>query len=304
MEAEDLFLLGQGLIKRDQKGPGLSTLEAARDHDPAYPGGLARRLTDLVQCGRGDGPMPIHDWTRVSAGIFHDFHQGWTIEIRNQLNSRVLPDGYYAMADQRVSGPEPDIVALRLRGPERSGGLVVAEAPPRIKQAARAQTEAALYARKANRIAIRHELGRVVAMIEVVSPGNKDSKHAIASFITKAVDFIRNGIHFLVIDPFPPGPRDPFGIAQAIWDELVGEPLGTPTADKPLTVAAYDAGEELTAYVDELAVGDLLPDAPLFLAPGWYVNVPLEQTYMASWDVTPKPIRDLAAPLGKTAAQP
>ena len=43
----------------------------------------------------------------------------------------------------------------------------------------------------------------------------------------------------------------------------------------------------LTAYVDSLAVGDPLPDAPLFLAPGWYVNVPLEQTYMASWDVTP-----------------
>jgi len=23
--------------------------------------------------------MPIHDWTRVSAGIIHDFHQEWTI---------------------------------------------------------------------------------------------------------------------------------------------------------------------------------------------------------------------------------
>ena len=27
--------------------------------------------------------MPIHDWSRVDAGIFHDFHQAWTIEIRN-----------------------------------------------------------------------------------------------------------------------------------------------------------------------------------------------------------------------------
>jgi hypothetical protein len=27
--------------------------------------------------------MPIHDWTRVSAGIFHHFHQDWTIEIRD-----------------------------------------------------------------------------------------------------------------------------------------------------------------------------------------------------------------------------
>jgi hypothetical protein len=241
-------------------------------------------------------PMPIHDWTRVSAGTFHDFHQGWTIEIRNRLNSGVLPDGYYAMADQRVSGLEPDVIALRLRGPEPKGGLAVEQTPPRIQRAARLETETAQYARKANRIVVRHELGRVVAMIEVISPGNKDSKHALASFIAKSVDLIRNGIHFLMVDLFPRGPRDPEGIAQAIWDELVGEPLGTRSAEKPLSVAAYDAGDQLTAYIDALAVGDLLPDAPLFLAPGWYVNVPLEQTYLASWGVTPAPIRDLIEP--------
>jgi Protein of unknown function (DUF4058) len=237
--------------------------------------------------------MPILDWTGVGAGTVHDFHQGWTIEIRNKLNSGILPDGYFAMADQRVSGPEPDVVALRLQSPEPTGGLVVAETPPRIKQAARVETEAAAYARKASRIAIRHELGRVVAMIEAISPGNKDSKQAIASFVAKAVDFLRNGIHLLVVDPFPPGPRDPGGIAQAIWDELVGEPLAARPADEPLAVAAFDAGEPLTAYVESLAVGDPWPEAPLFLAPGWYVNVPLEETYRASWEVTPRPIRDL-----------
>ena len=245
--------------------------------------------------------MPIHDWTRVDAGTFLDFHQGWTIEIRNQLNSGVLPEGYFARADQWVSGPEPDRVALRLRGLEPTGGLVVAETPPRIKQAARVETEAASSARRANRIAIRHGLGQVVALIEVVAPGNKDSKHAIASFVAKAVDFLRNGIHFLVVDPFPPGPRDPNGIAQAIWDELVGEPLAGRPADEPVTVAAFDAGEPLTAYVDSQAIGDPLPEAPLFLAPGWYVNVPLEETYRASWEVTARPIRDL---LGTPATEP
>jgi predicted CXXCH cytochrome family protein len=37
MEAEDLFLLGQGLIKRNQKGLGLASLRAARDLDPDHP---------------------------------------------------------------------------------------------------------------------------------------------------------------------------------------------------------------------------------------------------------------------------
>jgi hypothetical protein len=186
-----------------------------------------------------------------------------------------------------------------LRGPEPKGGLDVAELPPRIQRAGRVESEAAVYARKANRIAIHHEVGRVVAMIEIVSPGNKDSKHAAASFIAKAVEFISNGIHVLVIDPFPPGPRDPHGMAQAMWDILVGEPLGTCPDEKLLTIAAYDAGPELTAYLDALAVGNPLPEAPLFLAPGWYVNVPLEQTYMASWDITPKPIRELVTVFGR-----
>jgi hypothetical protein len=30
--------------------------------------------------------MPIHDWTRVEAGLFHHFHQDWTIEICRTLN--------------------------------------------------------------------------------------------------------------------------------------------------------------------------------------------------------------------------
>ena len=114
--------------------------------------------------------MPLHDWTRVSAGIHHNFHQDWTIEICRTLNGGILPPGYYAMADQRVSSPECRPCSAPVGGPEPQGGLVVAETPPRIKQAGRAESEAVLYARKANRIAIRHELGRVVAMIEVVSP--------------------------------------------------------------------------------------------------------------------------------------
>ncbi len=142
-------------------------------------------------------------------------------------------------------------------------------------------------------VVVRQEFGPVVAIIEVVSPGNKDSVHAIRSFKAKAVEFIRHGVSLVIIDLFPPTPRDPDGIHQAIWDELVGEAFEARLSDKPLTVASYDAGGDTTAYVDPVAVGDPLPDAPLFLAPGWYVNIPLEATYRTSWEVTPKPIRDL-----------
>lgn len=237
--------------------------------------------------------MPIHDWTRVVSGGYHSFHQAWTIQIFSELNRGLLPEGYSAFTDMKVEGYEPDVVAIRSFGHTGPGGLAVAEAPPRVRQTARVESESAMYARKANRIVIREEFGAVVAIIEVVSPGNKDSVHAIRAFKSKAVEFLQRGVSLLVIDLFPPTPRDPEGIHALIWKELTDEPFAARPADKPLTVASYDAGGDVIAYVDPVAVGDALPDAPLFLAPGWYVNIPLETTYAASWEVTPKPVRDL-----------
>jgi len=51
--------------------------------------------------------MPVHDWTRVISGIFHDFHQTWIPEIKNVLNNKVLPEGFYALAEQIAEGPQP-----------------------------------------------------------------------------------------------------------------------------------------------------------------------------------------------------
>lgn len=240
--------------------------------------------------------MPIHDWTRVTSGIYHDFHQDWTIEIRRTLNRGLLPPGYFALADQRIGGPEPDFVTFQRgdrRGPD--GGPAVDDRRPRLRRVARSTSEAVRYARKANRIAIHRPIGRVVAMIEVVSPGNKDSSYAVQAFVRKAVEFLQNGIHLLLIDPFPPTPRDPNGLPRLIWDELTdGEPYDdVEPQGGPLRVAAYDAVDGPTMYVDAPAVGGVWPDSPLFLEPGWYVEVPLEVTYEASWEVTPQPIRDL-----------
>src|SRR6266404_9571474 len=99
--------------------------------------------------------MPIHDWTRVRANRFHDFHQGWTIAIRNALNAGLLPPGFFALAEQITGGPEVDVVALELAPPTDvppTSGTAAALAPPRASIVTR--SEAAQYARKANRITI------------------------------------------------------------------------------------------------------------------------------------------------------
>jgi len=46
--------------------------------------------------------MPVHDWTGVPAGIFHDFHHDWITMLKRALNAGRLPSGYYALAEQIV----------------------------------------------------------------------------------------------------------------------------------------------------------------------------------------------------------
>jgi hypothetical protein len=234
--------------------------------------------------------MPIHDWTRVRSNRFHDFHQSWTIAIRNALNAGCLPSGYFAMVEQHTGGPEPDVVTLELKptGSSTSGGTALELPPPKARFVVR--SEAAGYAHKANRITVRHPDGDVVAILEIVSPGNKDSRHALRSFARKAVQFLYAGVHLLIVDLFPPGRRDPQGIHKAIWDRVHEEEFALP-ADKPLTLAAYEAGTEIVAYIEPVAVGDVLPDMPIFLAPGRHVPCPLEATYQTAWEQFPGPLR-------------
>ncbi|MDZ7617817.1 MAG: DUF4058 family protein [Patescibacteria group bacterium] len=239
--------------------------------------------------------MAIHNWNRVNAGLFHDFHQAWTIELRNALNAGVLPPGYFALAEQILGGPTPDVVTLSSipasdMPATSGGGIAVAEVAPRARFITSAESD--LYACRANRIVVKHQLGHVVAAIEILSPGNKDSRHAIRSVVAKAGELLRCGISLLVVDLFPPTPRDPQGIHKAIWDEICEEPFELP-ADKPLTVASYSAGLPHTAYVEPVAVGDPLPALPIFLGPDTYVPAPLEATYQTTWDKSPAVIKQL-----------
>ena len=60
--------------------------------------------------------MPIHDWTRVEAGIFHHFHHDWITEIARALNHGILPADYYALAEQFAAGFGPDVLTLQGEG--------------------------------------------------------------------------------------------------------------------------------------------------------------------------------------------
>jgi hypothetical protein len=251
--------------------------------------------------------MPIHDWARVDAGIFHHFHQRWIGAITDVLNERLLPRDYYALAEQQGAGFEPDVLTLkanqapepddddaqppRPRPSDNGGGdraaegeAVVAEPPLRVT----AETDLEFYRRKQNVVAVRHVSGdRLVAVVEIVSKGNKSGRKALEDFLRKAAELLGHGVHLLILDLQPTTSRDPRGIHGALWDEVAGQEYDRP-ADKPLTLAAYESAGRVRAFVEPVGVGDALIDMPLFLDPGRYVAVPLEPTYQLAFDTVPR----------------
>jgi hypothetical protein len=239
--------------------------------------------------------MPIHDWTRAEAGDFHHFHQTWVPLLAAALNNGGLPPGFMALADQVTGRPIPDVVTLEARKPQAAtGGTAVAPAPAPFARVVK-KLERINYAKRQDRVIIRHGRGRVVAIIEIVSPGNKDSRHSIRSFVEKAADILSQGIHLVVVDLFPPTPRDPQGIHKAILDEFSEEPFDF-LPDKPFTVASYIGGDLPTAYVESVGVGDRLPSIPLFLTEFDYVPCPLDATYDQAWSVFPDMLKEVVEP--------
>lgn len=236
--------------------------------------------------------MPVHDWSRIDTGLFRHFQHCWIGAICEALNDGTLPAEYYALAEQIAGGLGPDVLTLAngtggsTNGSAPNGRLTaVAELMPKVRFVS-ASDPLAPPTRRWN-IAVRHSSDdRVVALVEIVSPGNKSSQHAVRSFLDKFTYFMDNGVHFLILDLHPPGPRDPQGIHGVAWAEYSNDPFTLP-ADKPLTFASYDAGPPRCAYVEPVAVGDALPDMPLFLEPGAYVSVPLELAYLDAWNRVP-----------------
>src|SRR5436190_22131871 len=114
--------------------------------------------------------MPIHDWTRVSAGTFHAFHHAWIAELQRALNGGVLPSDDYALAEQVASQVIPDMLTLQQVDPNainggpstgdtvNGGGIAVAEAPPRVSLH-EAALEASLLALRRKQLVIRHASG-------------------------------------------------------------------------------------------------------------------------------------------------
>jgi len=85
------------------------------------------------------------------------------------LNGGVLPEGYYALGEQRSGDVRPDVLTLHAETPpsrwtsetasDHKGMIAVAEQPPKVTLALEAATDAAFYIAKRRTVVIYHATG-------------------------------------------------------------------------------------------------------------------------------------------------
>ena len=195
--------------------------------------------------------VPLHDWTRVSAGKWHDMHLAWTGALRTELNEGALPDPFFALAEPvtgfRITsdgeeGPllpehwrrEPDMLAAVGRSAtadhaagngtahfaKPSVGVAAAEAPSRF-----ALFERITRANVRRRVTVRHPDGdRVVAIVEFASPGNRDAFPKVFHFARTVAAALEAGVHCVLIEPFPPTTAAPRRAARGGHDRTGRRP--------------------------------------------------------------------------------
>ncbi len=180
--------------------------------------------------------MPMHEWTRVTAGTFHAFHNAWITHLQEALNNGLLPAPYYALGEQQAGEVGPDVLALKAPGLVNSPSEVYAadppavaklhlhsalDVPPAVRITQIADEESWFYLQRQCTVTIRHASGdQVVALIEIVSRCNRHSQQALCDFADKVIDSLKAGVHVVVIDAFPPGRHDPDGLHSFIWSRL------------------------------------------------------------------------------------
>ena len=173
-----------------------------------------------------------------------------------------------------------DVLALEVdeeadNGDTSLSGVAVAKAPPQGQQ----QTYSSETRTLRRTLTVRDAGGhRIVAMVENVSPANKDRPRSIDDFVDKALFALKNQCHLLVIDLFMPTKHDLQGLP---WDIRANfdEAMPRPPRGKRRSLAAFVADRRPKAYWEWLTVGDPLTDMPLFLDVDNYVIAPLDHAY-------------------------
>lgn len=245
--------------------------------------------------------MPLFDHFHPPVSLRHDwqsFHSRWTIAVMDSLNRR-LPERFLAEATIHLGRKvEADVVEFDrdedTAAPARSPGNGTAGGAGGGGGAAVA-VEPVVYAPPVPALSMPVEFHdavevkvydfqrdrRVVAVVELVSPSNKDRPDERETFALKSLGYLKSGIGLVVVDIETDKHLN-------LHDELVRVGRSDDRFRMPGGPATYAVAYRpvhrndenlLDVWPHELTVGAALPTVPLALKGFGCVRLDLEATY-------------------------
>ncbi|HVS36349.1 MAG TPA: DUF4058 family protein [Gemmataceae bacterium] len=213
---------------------------------------------------------------------WESFHSRWANSIADELH-RVLPDRYFAEVHIHLGGQvEADVAefdrAAAETGNGAAGGVAVQTwAPP----AAVMTMPAAFPDDMEVQVRDQTDDARLVAVVELVSPRNKDRDDSRPAFAAKCAAYLQRGVGLVVIDVVTSRQSNLHNemIRMMNWGDTFLLP-----ADALLYAAAYrpvrrQNVNQIDVWPSALTLGQALPQLPLALRGGPAVPLKLEASY-------------------------
>lgn len=237
--------------------------------------------------------MPLYDLTRLQFpgddSIYHHFHAAWLISIADALNQSFPEEsGFEAIFEKKATPIEADIVTIDTLEQELGGRI------PEVFDSLELSNPAVsfvnpIFPEEAKDITIRTPSGKIISVIELTSPGNKNATGKVSNYTANALSYLRQGINYLIIDALPPTNFvDTFH--NLIAELLDGKPLYPPEG-KHFYAISYrillNFDLVIETYPTWFGLGETLPTVPLFLIDELRVAIDLETTFMAAFKRLP-----------------
>ncbi|MBI1927235.1 DUF4058 family protein [Candidatus Poribacteria bacterium] len=209
---------------------------------------------------------------------FHSFHNAWATEIAYDLN-RLLPEGFLAEPNVQLGRlGEIDVRADELLAENGEPYLITYQPPHATERIP------VVFPNEPEIFVVNVDQARTtVGVIEIVSPANKDRPQSREIFVSKCLSILSQGIALVIVDIVT---SRSFNFHNAIVRKLQSKKkCGSP--ETPLYCSAYRYVSDQKASAIELwwyglAVGDVLPEVPLYISSEIAVPVRLEQTYVSA----------------------
>ena len=211
------------------------------------------------------------------------FHAQWPAEIVRHL-STILPEGFYsALSVYLGSSLEVDIGTYKEDYPEeRDAGNSGGGTATLTALAPTLTIEFQLADQDRYEVSIYDDGGDLVAVIEIVSPANKDRPESRELFVGKVLSLLSQGICVSIVDLV--------SVRQAnLYSELLSRlghadpKLGsTPPAMVAVTMRTRSALKRrplLDAWYYPMIIGQALPTLPIWLRPDLCMMLSLETSY-------------------------